>query len=808
MDAFELSPFQKEAIDAILAGDHVLVCAPTGSGKTLPAEFAIRHFTQMKKKVIYTSPIKALSNQKYHDFVKKFPEISVGLCTGDIKTNPTADLIIMTAEILNNRLFHITSESSSLDFQMNLETELGVVIMDEVHYINDAARGHVWEQTILTLPPQVQMVMLSATLDEPEKFAGWIESTRLEETRSDITAKKRVRLAITHKRVVPLTHYAYVPSTESFLKSVKDKAIQQTIRHSTNKLIQIQTPTNKFLETGYAELKYVLDTYDQKDVRLARKYTLNNLASFLKGSDDMDTDDTMLPAIVFVFSRKQVERCAEEITASILPFDSKIPYTIARECEQLVRRLPNYKEYLELPEYVSLVKLLEKGVAIHHSGMIPILREIVELMISKKYVYLLFATESFAIGLDCPIKTAVFTDIEKYDGKGKRALLAHEYTQMAGRAGRRGIDTVGNVVLLPTLFHGIPSKDTLKRVLSNIPQTLVSKFQIDYSMILRLLKKGVSHDFHQFAEKSMMNEETRKRAQAQHSEVKKLEQGAAGPLTLRTPLDACQECLRLEMEIKTSVNKKRKLAEQAMRALLNDHRFLQEDAKTVQNYNARQLELEQAREYAKGFDLYLETQTKIVCRLLETHGAIVSSDTPDAFSLTEYGNLAAQIAETHPLLLAKCVPFLSALSVDQLIGFLSSFVDIKIPEPAEYPRTKDPVLKTRLEQVVEWKNAFYQDEVDLRADTGIQYDRILQFDLTDEFMEWSRFETEEECKALLQQVHEKGVSTGDFAKVGMKICAIAKELEKATESIELRHKLSQVDGKVLKYITTTQSLYL
>jgi len=193
---------------------------------------------------------------------------------------------------------------------------------------------------------------------------------------------------------------------------------------------------------------------------------------------------------------------------------------------------------------------------------------------------------------------------------------------------------------------------------------------------------------------------------------------------------------------------------------------------------------------------------------LENHGAIVSSEESDAFSLTEYGNLAAQIAETHPLLLAKCVPFLSALSVDQLIGVLSTFVDIKIPEPAEYPRTKDPVVKTRLEQVVEWKNEFYQDEVDLRADTGIQYDRILQFDLTDEFMEWSRFETEEECKALLQQVHEKGVSTGDFAKVGMKICAIAKELENATESIELRHKLSQVDGKVLKYITTTQSLYL
>jgi antiviral helicase SKI2 len=177
---FPLSDFQKYAIEAIITGNHTLVTAHTGSGKTLPAEFAIDYFvTTHRKKVIYTSPIKALSNQKYHEFSRKFAPlgISVGLCTGDIKTNPTADLLIMTAEILNNRLFSIQS-SANLSFEMNIETELAAVIMDEVHYINDESRGHVWEQTILTLPPHIQMIMLSATLDGPERFADWIQSTR------------------------------------------------------------------------------------------------------------------------------------------------------------------------------------------------------------------------------------------------------------------------------------------------------------------------------------------------------------------------------------------------------------------------------------------------------------------------------------------------------------------------------------------------------------------------------------------------------------------------------------------------------
>ena len=213
---YPLSDFQKYAIEAVVEGQHVLVTAKTGSGKTLPAEFAIEHFVKQGKKVIYTSPIKALSNQKYAEFSRKYPHISFGLLTGDIKTNPMADVLIMTTEILMNALFKsstsekavdtsISSRSSTdntnkLSFQLDINMDLACVILDEVHYINDIERGQTWEKTILMLPKHIQMIMLSATIDAPERFAKWAE-------RGDIT--KCVYLASTDVRIVPLSHYRY-----------------------------------------------------------------------------------------------------------------------------------------------------------------------------------------------------------------------------------------------------------------------------------------------------------------------------------------------------------------------------------------------------------------------------------------------------------------------------------------------------------------------------------------------------------------------------------------------------------------------
>ena len=212
---FPLSSFQKFAIESIVEGNHILVTAHTGSGKTLPAEFAIEHFVSKGKKVIYTSPIKALSNQKFYEFTQKFPNISFGILTGDIKTNPEADVLIMTTEILMNTLYAknrkedvtINTNSTNLAmFEMDFDNELACVVFDEIHYINDQDRGRVWEETIMMLPRHVQMVMLSATLDSPEKFALWCETRGQNDVKSD----KIVYLTTTYERVVPLTHYSFI----------------------------------------------------------------------------------------------------------------------------------------------------------------------------------------------------------------------------------------------------------------------------------------------------------------------------------------------------------------------------------------------------------------------------------------------------------------------------------------------------------------------------------------------------------------------------------------------------------------------
>jgi len=495
---YPLSDFQKYAIEGIVEGHHVLVTAHTGSGKTLPAEFAIEHFVKQGKKVIYTSPIKALSNQKFSEFTRKYPHISFGLMTGDIKTNPEADVLIMTTEILMNALFLQTIKGGTevnptqLHFNIDIEKELACVVFDEVHYINDADRGQTWEKTILMLPHHIQMVMLSATIDNPQRFAKWAERG---------STSKEVYLASTEKRVVPLSHYGYLTINEGSVKLVKDKELEKEIRKAVHNLIPLQDDRGKFNEDGYKTLAKMSKVFQDRSIFPKRKHVLNNLAMFLKERE-------MLPAIAFVFSRKNVEACAADITVPLLEDDSKVSYTVRKECEQIIRRLPNYREYLELPEYNQVVSLLENGIGIHHSGMVPVLREIVEIMISKKYIKLLFATESFAIGLDCPIKTAIFTGITKFDGSTERTLMSHEYTQMAGRAGRRGIDNIGHVVHCNNLFQ-IPAVDEYKMMLGGKPQRLVSKFRISYELVLNLLKNGRTKmsDFIHFTENSMVCEE-------------------------------------------------------------------------------------------------------------------------------------------------------------------------------------------------------------------------------------------------------------------------------------------------------------
>jgi superfamily II RNA helicase len=879
--SFPLSPFQKQAIQAIVDGSHALVCAPTGSGKTLPAEFAIRHFTGLGKRVIYCSPIKALSNQKMYEFSKKYGDtISFGLLTGDIKTNPGAQVLIMTTEILMNKLFLIETApkaplssgepltpdlsgaplaTSSLTFDIDLENDLGAVVFDEVHMINSPDRGHVWEKCIMMLPSHVQMVMLSATLDNPQRFANWVRGT----------GTKEVVLCQTHTRIVPLTHYVYLTTGEGFYKKLGDKEAERRVRDSVGKCRVLQDATNVFNVGTYRETANILKLQFENRVFLKRKAVLNDLFAHLKAS-------AMLPAITFVFSRKNVEMCAEELTVPLLDDDvAPVPAVIKAQCDSILRRLPNWREYAGLPEYETLVRLLGRGIGIHHSGMIPVFREIVEFMIAEKRVVALFATESFAIGLDCPIKTAVFISLKKPDGgESMRYLLPHEYTQMAGRAGRRGLDTVGNVVLCANLFE-LPSVDTFKDVLSGRPQTLTSKFKIYYPMILNWLSRtraaATIQDFVGFVEDSMLQDEIDAAERGLNREIEEIEHTVCeleeGFIRLMTPKNTLVEYVLLEERAIYAANKKRKEIDADMRKMNTDFLDLAQDLVHYRQYVhmgkllvEKQKMLENNSKYVRG------VVSNLVSVLLE-HGILkvyerisaseetsdmsegcasedevhregctsddeVISDTSDdevhrndsvetCYILTEpKGVIASRIAEIHPVLLANVCPLLMDMDSVELAATLSLFTDVRVHEDIRiHPGFKYISDNHRLNDMLCEFNCIKEDLILCESHANINtpdsgLDRHC-YDIVDYVAAWCECDDEGQCRNIIRRLEEEaGISVGDFSKALLKISTVSRELMamcdvvKDDSMVEFAHRLSKVDGLVLKYIATNQSLYL
>lgn len=807
--SYELSDFQKQAITAIVDGNHVLVTAHTGSGKTLPAEFAIEHFVKMGKKVIYTSPIKALSNQKYHVFKEKFPHISFGLLTGDIKTNPGADVLIMTTEILMNRLFELSNlqpiKNVFLSFDINIKEELAAVVFDECHYINDKHRGQVWEQSIMMLPPQVQMIMLSATIDNPTRFAHWCESVKADEE----SKQKSVVICSTNHRVVPLTHYVFMTSNEGLFKKINDKDASATVRKSLCKCLTIQEADGKFRPDTYNTVSNITSLMTKHNMRTNRQFVLNELIGHLH-------KESMLPAIIFVFSRRLVEQCAEEVQANLLDEDECTPHQIQKECDAILRRLPNWREYAELPEYIRLVSLLQKGVGIHHSGMIPVLREIVELMISKKYIKVLFATESFAIGLDCPIKTAVFISLKKHDGgEHPRFLMSHEYTQMAGRAGRRGIDTIGNVIHCSNLFD-LPDLTTYREILGGVPQKLTSKFQIYYPMILNLLSDSIEYE--EFVKKSMLSLELESMENGLRTQITELESDLSekkdGFVNLKCAIEILQEFHDLNKSLEMASNKKRKEVDKKIAELIKSNPTVSKDIVYFREYESLKTGLQKKIRELDSTSQYITNQIHKVISVLRKREIVQE----DSFALTDVkGQICRQIAEVNPVLMTEILVGLNDFAEFEpihLAGFLSVFTDVRV-------QTGDDVgpnncsgcglVNDRIHDLNRICNSLIDDEEEVRIYSGENMDSF-SYTIVDDVMDWCLCKDEGECRLLLQRLSEdKGVSAGDFTKAILKISTVARELISVCDNmgkIDLMNRLSKIDGLILKHVSTNQSLYL
>ena len=812
---FELSDFQKWAIKSIVDNDHILITAHTGSGKTLPAEFAIQYYVKQGKKVIYTAPIKALSNTKLYDLRIKYPHISFGIITGDITDNPDADVLIMTTEILphtlnNRKLKEKTNVDIKLNFEIDIDTELAAVVFDEIHYINDPERGNVWEQAILLLPPHIQLIMLSATIDKPEIFAQWIENKKKQQSEAISMIPKNVYLTSTNHRVVPLTHYLWLTCHKNTLKLSKNTEYEHLLHNITNKEIIIKDDKNNFKHKNYENLVKINNYFKLSNTPYcSRQFVLNNLITHLKKTDG-------LPAICFVFSRKNVEKAANEINFSLFEEDSIIPNTIENECKKIIMsKFTNYKEYLELPEYTNLIKLLQKGIGYHHAGVLAVFREMIEILFDRKLIKLLFATETLAVGVNFSTTSVIYTGITKFDGNGMRLLAPHEYTQIAGRAGRRGIDKVGKVWLCCNLFKAPPLYD-FEHMLSGKPQTLISKFKISFSMCLNIISSDDStlETILDFANQSLINNDIDKELKYYEKTINDIDIQIKSKENLlksvRTPKSILDEYVSKINEIKISNNKKKKQLRREICNIEENNIYIKEEIKIIEDIEFYKNEKEKNNKFKNNTVNYLEEKIKNSINLL-IHSNFIDKN----FKITQTGSIARQFNEIHPLILSTIIyetNYFYQFNVSEIIAILSIFTSINVDENIKIikPSTNSDLVNTISNKINDLMNKFYDLEQQYNTYSGSNYER--NFDIQNSVIEWTDTTNELECKKILQTISsEQNIFIGDFVKALLKINNIANELERVAEStnnMELLEKIKMIPQKTLKYIATNQSLYI
>lgn len=678
---YKLDPVQQHAVMAIHRNDNVLISAPTGTGKTTVAEYQIAYSIARGQRVFYTTPIKSLSNQKFHDLKHMFPHASVGIMTGDIKCNPEADIVVMTAEILRNLLFKHTTSTATLGIAGTLTMErLGAVVMDEVHYINDPDRGHVWEETIILLPPTVRLVLLSATIDSPDVFAAWIGNAK----------QHPIMLLKTTHRIVPLIHGLYVPQESGTLPLV-------ALKDTDNGPFKASNYT-EWLKGRAARAKAADDWAARVSAAKASGDTIAGAAgkvklqSFTHQMNECISTlhaKNLLPALFFVFSRKECERYADQVTETLL--DSSEAANVKHIMDFHLHR---YKETLQsLPQYHQVAKLLERGIAFHHSGLLPLLKEVVELLFSKGYVKLLFCTETFAVGLNMPARTVVFLDLKKpADNGGFRCLRPDEYIQMAGRAGRRGKDTQGIVLYLPSRTPVEPEE--LRGILTGALKPLESRMEFHYDFLLKAIhvsQSGTKPIWDALVDASYWQEQRRLECKATQDELDRVkDQQAKLPLTAAELTDLKQ--LRvIEEAVKTSVNATKRKAQQELNQWKDRHmgpKWVNALAffKTYERCEADASRCETA--IANLRRNVNDMRIAPILKALEDM-KMIESARADLPCLTPLGVLATEINEANPILMARLYDskLLHTATLQEIVAVLGALiVDREAEEKSVHPR--------------------------------------------------------------------------------------------------------------------------
>ena len=800
--SFSLDPWQQHAVLAIHAGANVLVTAKTGSGKTLVGEYQIAHSLRQKKRVFYTTPIKSLSNQKYHDLKHLFPAASVGIMTGDIKSNPEADIVIMTTEILRNLLFKQNTATAHIGTagQITLE-HVDAVIFDECHYINDPDRGHVWEETLILLPPTIHLIMLSATIDSPELFAEWLGRAK----------QWPITLLKTSHRIVPLVHGVYDPSTpvkELPLRALKvgDEAPYVAGAYTDwlkarDKKARDVDDWAKRVRTAHATGTSIAGA-GGKAKTVSFTHTLNECVEQLKTRD-------LLPALFFVLSRKDCERYADQVTGSLI--DSS---DCAAVKHIISFHLHRYAATLEhLPQYHQIVRLLERGIAFHHSGLLPLLKEIVELLFSRGYVKVLFCTETFAVGLNMPTRTVVFLDMKKpAETDGFRPLRADEYIQMAGRAGRRGKDTRGVVIYLPARAPLDP--DEMRGVLSGSLHPLHSRLQFHYDFITKALHAAGAAEGSKDAplwsaviESSYWSaQRDRAIADARAELATARAEQARLPLTDAQRTDIKQLKL-LEVQMRDSKSAERRRLGAAISQWKDRHMgpVWAEALRTYAQYekverNCRELEDSIAAAEADVGD----RRVAPILAALERWDAITRD-----LRLTEFGTLVTEVNEANPLLVAALYQskLLAPASAEEVVAVLGAFiVDREAEEKTVHPSelVASELVKDALMTIDEWGQKGVAIDRECRVESPDTY-----WSLTTLWVNIAKDWMNEVSAAEIAAKYD--IYEGNLMRGIHKVANLVNEwisIATYVADVDMLDKLKDVPTRLLRDIARPESLYL
>ncbi|MCZ4099125.1 MULTISPECIES: DEAD/DEAH box helicase [Streptomyces] len=496
---FDLDPFQIAACQALEAGSGVLVAAPTGSGKTIVGEFAVHLALTEGRKCFYTTPIKALSNQKFSDLVQRYGADKVGLLTGDNSVNGDAPVVVMTTEVLRNMLY---AGSSALD-------GLGYVVMDEVHYLSDRFRGAVWEEVIIHLPQSVTLVSLSATVSNAEEFGDWLD-----------TVRGSTEVIVSEHRPVPLWQHVLAGRRMYDLFEEKEGAAEAARREVNPDLVRLARMENQRTVHPRDRHKRGYEADRERERRSSGKVWTPSRADVI---DRLDSEG-LLPAITFIFSRAGCEAAVQQCLYAGLRLNSDENRERVRAIvQERTKAIPD--EDLHVLKYFEWLEGLERGVAAHHAGMLPTFKEVVEELFLKGLVKAVFATETLALGINMPARSVVLEKLVKWNGETHADITPGEYTQLTGRAGRRGIDVEGHAVVLwqrgfdPGAVAGLAGTRTYP---------LRSSFKPSYNMAVNLVGQFGRHRSRELLETSFAQFQADRSVVGISKQVQRNEEGLDG----------------------------------------------------------------------------------------------------------------------------------------------------------------------------------------------------------------------------------------------------------------------------------------